>query len=182
MILGSQVQVVGQAGSLAEARELLDSTEADVVLLDLELPDGSGIELLKELPEKTAAVVLTAFLREHEVVSALESGARGYLLKGAPSADILAALQSAAEGESFLSPRVSSVLASSMQGARRPSPRELEVLELLVQGQSNREIGETLFISERTVKFHVSSLMNKLGAENRARMAALAVQKGWVRS
>lgn len=183
MILEEQpdFEVLGSAQSLAEARLMLQRGEPQVVLLDLELPDGSGLELLRSLPQGCRALILTAFLRDQDVVDALEAGVGGFMLKGAPSSEIIAAIRQVGQGETYLAPQVVSRMAFNFNSRNRLSPRESEVLELVVEGLSNKEIGERLHISERTAKFHLASIMNKLGADNRAQAAALAVERGLVR-
>jgi DNA-binding NarL/FixJ family response regulator len=155
--LGSMV--VGAFGSAEEA--LAAGRRADVVILDLQLPGLSGIEAIRRF--SAPVLVLTAYA--DEVDEALAAGARGYLLKGAPLDDIEKAIAAVARGETFLDPRV------------RKSPltrREREVLRLIAAGESNKRIAAALRISERTVKFHVTSIFNKLGAENRAQAVALS--------
>jgi DNA-binding NarL/FixJ family response regulator len=119
------------------------------------------------------------------VFRAIRSGARGYVLKGSPAADIAQAIRRVHAGESYLSPRIAAKLVEGVKHPRgrpgRLSAREHGVLRLIAAGLSNRQIARTLSISERTVKFHVTALLNKLGAENRAQAAAIAAERGLLR-
>jgi DNA-binding NarL/FixJ family response regulator len=126
--------------------------------------------------------VFTAYDADDDVFRAIHGGARGYLLKGSPAAEIAQAIRQVHAGESYLSPRIAAKLVKGVAQLRGRggllSARERGVLRLVAAGQSNRQIAETLSISERTVKFHVTSLFNKLGADNRAQAVAIAAQRG----
>lgn len=191
-VLGTQpdFEVVGEAASGAEAVRSITSLKPDVTLLDLEMPDLDGVETLERLREdgiETRAIVFTAYDTDERILGALRAGARGYLLKGASRKEIFDAIRTVHSGGSLLQPAVTSKLLENMsRGERREeieplTPRELEVLALLAHGQTNAEISRRLFITERTVKFHVSSLMRKLGAENRTEAVSVAAQRGLVR-
>ncbi len=178
LVLGQQkgIEIASSVGDGASALGAL-SQQPDVILLDLELPDTSGLELLPQLAQQAAVVILTAYEKPSQIKLALELGAKGFLLKGACSEEIRNAVRAAARGEVYLQPR----LASALLGPPRDlSPRERGVLGLLVQGCSNAQIASKLIIAERTVKFHVSSLFNKLEVSNRTEAAALAVEQGLV--
>jgi DNA-binding NarL/FixJ family response regulator len=166
------------AAAFGSAEELLSSrAAADVVLLDLELPGMSGIDVL---PRLTApALVLTAYSTDEQIDAVLRAGARGYLLKGAALEEIERAIRAVARGERYLDPRIASRIVALAQ-APRLSPRERDVLRLLVEGKSNKEIAAALGVAERTVKFHVTSIFNKLGAENRAQAVTIAHERGLV--
>ena len=127
-------------------------------------------------------VVFTAHDEDDDVFRAIRGGARGYLLKGSPAAEIALAIRQVHAGESYLSPRIAAKLVKDVARPRGRtgllSPRERGVLRLVAAGLSNRQIGETLSISERTVKFHVTAIFNKLGAENRAQAVAIAAERG----
>jgi DNA-binding NarL/FixJ family response regulator len=164
--------------SFASADELLAArANYDVVLLDLELPGTSGIDAIARID--AAVLVLTAYANDEQIERALRDGARGYLLKGASLDDIDRAIRTVAMGETWLDPRIASRVVA-MRGAPRLSSREREVLRLVASGQSNKEIAATLRIAERTVKFHLTSIFNKLGADNRARAVAIAAERGLV--
>ncbi len=164
-------------GTFASAEEAFSSARShDVVLLDLELPGISGIDAIPRLREHAAVLVLTAYANDDQIDRALRSGALGYLLKGSPLADIERAIHAVARGEKFIDPRV----ASRISAGPRLSAREREVLALVARGRSNKTIATNLGIAERTVKFHVTAIFNKLGAENRAQAVAIAAERGLV--
>ncbi|HUP62566.1 MAG TPA: response regulator transcription factor [Thermoanaerobaculia bacterium] len=151
--------------------------DVDVVLLDLELPGMSGVDAIPKIAARV--LVLTAYANDEQIDAVLRAGARGYLLKGASVDEIERALRAVAAGDTYLDPRVASrVLALSREP--RLSAREREVLKLVASGRSNKEIAAALQIAERTVKFHVTAIFNKLGAENRAQAVAIAHQRGIV--
>jgi DNA-binding NarL/FixJ family response regulator len=166
------------AASFGSAEELLASRiEADVVLLDLELPGMSGIDALAQL--QAPALVLTAYASDEQIDAVLRAGARGYLLKGAALEEIERAIRAVASGEKYLDPRVASRIVA-LSHAPRLSARERDVLRLVVAGKSNKEIAAALQVAERTVKFHMTSIFNKLGAENRAQAVTIAHERGLV--
>ena len=181
-------EVVGTADSAASGERLLRRERPDVVLLDLEMPGADGVEALPALlgaAPGVRALVFTAYDAEERVLGALRAGAAGYLLKGAPSEEIARAIRTVQGGESYLTPRVAATVLAQLSGGRRSaeeaSPltaRERQVLRLVAAGRSNKEIARELTITERTAKFHVTSLLTKLGADNRAQAAALAVRRG----
>jgi len=199
-------EVVGtpaQAASGDEALRLALELQPDILLLDLEMPVMDGVETIRRLRQRTAnraaddrskprVIVFTAFDNDERIIAALAAGANGYLLKGAPREDIFHAIRVTMQGGSLLQPVVASKLLRHMEQREgvRPSleqpiyealtERELEVLHLLAQGMPNKEIAAHLVISERTAKFHVSSIMGKLGATNRTEAVALAAQKGLI--
>ncbi len=166
------------AAAYGSAEELLASrVKADVVLLDLELPGMSGIDAISKI--NVPVLVLTAYANDEQIDAVLRAGARGYLLKGASIEEIERAIRVVVRGERFLDARVASRVAA-LARAPRLSRREREVLTLLAEGKSNKEIALELHVTERTVKFHVTSIFNKLGAENRAQAVTLGHQKGLV--
>jgi DNA-binding NarL/FixJ family response regulator len=144
----------------------------------------SGIEAIPRLLEassSTRVLVFTAYDTDERVLGAIRSGAKGYLLKGATTAEIARAVRAVASGGSALEPLVAAKLVAAMRaprGAGQLSAREREVLRLIAQGLLSKQIATSLGISERTVKFHTASLLRKLGAENRAQAVALAAQRG----
>ena len=205
-------EVVGtekQAASGDEALRLALELRPDILLLDLEMPVMDGVETIRRLRQhvqqnnaqgqqktRPRIIVFTAFDNDERIISALEAGADGYLLKGAPREDIFNAIRITMQGGSLLQPVVASKLLRHVGQQRglgdhrgRPyddfpyealTERELEVLALLAQGMPNKEIATKLTISERTAKFHVSSIMGKLGATNRTEAVSLAAQKGLI--
>ena len=166
-------EVVGQAANGVEAVRQAQELEADVVLMDLRMPEMGGVEAIKQLRKRAPSahvIVLTTYDTESEVLSAIEAGATGYLLKDAPRDELIRAVRAAHRGESVLSPSVAGRL---MGRARRPatdaiSPRELEVIKLIAGGANNREAAAKLFVSEATVKTHLLHIYEKLGVRDRA--------------
>jgi DNA-binding NarL/FixJ family response regulator len=177
-------EVVGTAGSAEEALELVGRLSPEVVLLDLELPGLSGLEAIPRIIQTspvTRVLVFTAYDTEERVLSAVRSGARGYLLKGAATAEIVGAIRAVAADESVLAPRVAGKVMAAMRsprGAGQLTRREREVLRLIADGLPSKQIASALGISERTIKFHTTSLLRKLEADNRAQAVALAAQRG----
>ena len=166
------IEVAGGYGSAEEGIAAAARLRPDVVILDLELPGLSGLDAIANFA--APVLMLTAYGTDEEIDRALAAGAKGYLLKGAPLADIEGAIAAVARGESYLDSRVTAQLLSR-GGRARLTAREREVLRLL--GQSNKEIAAALGISERTVKFHVTSIFNKLGADSRAQAVAIAAER-----
>jgi DNA-binding NarL/FixJ family response regulator len=161
-----------------------------VILLDLEMPGTDGVaalERLRDAGSEVRAVVFTAYDTDERILGALRAGARGYLLKGASRAEIFDAVRTVYAGGSLLQPGVTArVLEHLGRGDERAqanqlTPRELEVLGLISEGLQNSEIAERLFVTERTVKFHVSSILAKLGADNRTEAVAIAARRGLIR-
>jgi DNA-binding NarL/FixJ family response regulator len=186
----SDFDVIGEAGDGAEAVRQAEALRPDVVLLDLELPAMDGVEVLAHLrvscPE-LPVIVFTAFDTDERILGAIQAGAQGYLLKGAPRDQVFNAVRVVYRGESLLQPVVASKLLRQMQHppaptdtTATPTPRELDVLRLLAQGLQNKEIADALRIAERTVKFHVTSILTKLNADNRTQAVTIAVQRGLI--
>lgn len=182
--------VVGQAGDGGEVVDQALALQPDIVLLDLEMPRMDGVQALERLRSlgfPIRAIVFTAFDADDRIVAAIRAGAKGYLLKGAPREELFNAVRVVHAGGSLLQPMVATRLIERMAGqppAARPghalTARELDVLRLLAAGLQNKEIGERLVITERTVKFHVSSILAKLGAGNRTEAVAMAAQQGLI--
>jgi DNA-binding NarL/FixJ family response regulator len=188
-VLGTQpdFEVVAQAADGVEALELVKSLRPDLLLLDLEMPRLDGVGLLARLAAEgipIPAIVFTVFDSDERIVAALEAGAQGYLLKGAPREEIFSAVRIVSDGGSLLQPVVASRLLHHIsRRAAAPAldsltPRELEVLEAIAVGRTNKEIASELDITERTVKFHVSSILDKLDAGNRTEAVAIATRLG----
>lgn len=181
------IEVAGAAASAEGALLCLKQTPTDVILLDLELPNMSGLDAIPSLLSAAPALrilVFTAYDGEERVRRALQAGAKGYLLKGAPVAELVRAIQSVHRGKVHLEARVEGQ-ALTATGLLRRSPtqlteRERHVLQQAAAGLSNKQIAHHLGITERTVKFHFTSIFLKLDAENRAQAVALAIQRGLI--
>jgi DNA-binding NarL/FixJ family response regulator len=184
------IDVVGEAENGLDAVEKAAVLRPDVILMDLIMPqlDGlSAIAQIKHAQPEIEIVALTSFIEEEKVTTALEAGASGYLLKDADADDVAAAVRAAHNGEIHLDPAVTRLLAQRMRQRKlAPEPvepltdRELEVLSLLGQGSSNKEIATALNITERTARTHVSNILGKLGLSSRTQAALYAVDKGLV--
>lgn len=177
------INVVGAADSIEEGLRLATKFHPDIVLLDLKLPDAHALDGVSSFARQTyGVVVFSAYDADDDVFRAIRDGARGYLLKGSPAAEIAQAIRQVHAGESYVSPRIAAKLVKGVTQPRSRtgllSARERGVLRLVAAGLSNRQIGQTLSISERTVKFHVTAIFNKLGADNRAQAVALAAERG----
>ena len=181
-------QIVAEAGTGAEVVRGVAEQRPDVVLLDLEMPDMDGVEALRELRNREASarvIVFTAYDTDERILAAVRAGAQGYLLKGAPREEIFQAIRVVHAGNSLLQPIVASRLLrqvseenTAQAGLRSLTARELDVLRLLMRGLQNKEIAAELVVTERTVKFHVSQILMKLGAGNRTEAVALANRYG----
>src|SRR5919112_3503623 len=180
------LQTVGRAPTLADARREIVSAAPDVVLLDHQLPDGDGvasIEELRALREGIAFVVLTASTSDSVLVAAVQAGASGFVSKTRGVSEVTTAVRAAAAGEAVISPEMLMRLLPRFRGAAtEPSlkltEREQEVLNLLSEGLSNAAIGERLVVSVHTVRNHVANLANKLGAHSRLEVLSIAIRKG----
>jgi DNA-binding NarL/FixJ family response regulator len=178
------IRVIGEAGTASSALARIPALRPDVAVLDVRLPDGDGVWVCREvrsrMPE-VACLMLTAFSDDEALLDSTMAGAAGYLLKQVRGSDLVAAVRTVASGQSMLHPHAASQLMArppDPAGRHDPlaglSPRERTVLELIGDGLTNRQIGERLFLSEKTVKFYVSALFGKLGLEQRTQAAAYA--------
>jgi len=191
------LEVVGEASGGLEAIEKAKQIVPDVILMDLNMPECSGLEATQALQTEMPQVnilVLTVSDKESDLFAAIKFGARGYILKNTEPDELIHAIFHIAQGGVIVSPLMATKLLTEFKGLRagvekKPaeeagaglSPREGEVLQLLAQGATNKEIGNSLFISENTVKTHLRNIMEKLHMANRSQAAAYAVQKGLVR-
>jgi DNA-binding NarL/FixJ family response regulator len=177
------LEVVGEASDGADGLALAASVQPDVILMDLRMPGMGGAAAIRQLAEQgsTAHVlVLTTYDTDSDVVPALEAGATGYLLKDSPREVLVRAIRAAARGESVLAPSVATRLVSQLRGSAHDtlSERELEVLTLIAQGETNRGAAARLFISEATVKTHLLHIYEKLNVNDRAAAVAAAYERG----
>lgn len=180
--------VVADVESLDEAVAAVTSTHPHVVLMDLSLGDeqAGGAQVtaaLRALPDPPEVLVLTTYDTESDILRALEAGARGYLLKDAPPNELFAGIRSTARGDTVLAPSVAATLVRrTTPGATTITEREVEVLELLSRGLGNREMARELFVSEATVKSHLSHIYTKLGVDTRAGAVAAAIERRIIRT
>ncbi len=181
--------VVGEAGNGREALAQIKTVKPDVALLDLAMPEMDGVEAMRRLRDVAPGlpvIVFTAFDTDERILTAVQAGAKGYLLKGVPRQELFNAIRIVHNGGSLLQPIVASKLMRQVSRKPEPpaetlTPREQEVLRELAAGRQNKEIAAKLIISERTVKFHVSAILGKLGAGNRTEAVTLAAQRGLIK-
>jgi DNA-binding NarL/FixJ family response regulator len=184
--LDPELEVVGEAANGAEALDQARQLKPDVVLMDLLMPVMDGITAIaairRELPD-TEVIALTSVLEDASVTGAVRAGAIGYLLKDTESDELRRAIKAAAAGQVQLSPQAAARLMREVKAPESPealTERETEVLRLLAQGQSNKQIAHSLVIGEKTVKTHVSNILAKLGVPSRTQAALYAVRIGLV--
>jgi DNA-binding NarL/FixJ family response regulator len=177
--------VVGEAGDGAEAVAVATLERPDVVLMDLRMPRVDGVSAIAEIrrvvPE-ARVLVLTTYDADHDIVRAMEAGARGVLLKDAPREELFRAIRAAARGEMVLAPTVTARLVGRLHGPPEqvPTDRELEVLALVARGLTNRAIGRQLSLSEATVKTHLVHVFTKLGVADRTAAVTAALDRGLI--
>ncbi len=191
MLVGEpDIEVVGEAGDGAEAAELARLLQPDVVLMDLRMPGTDGVEATKLIVGASepgcgpAVVVVTTYDTDLDILRAVEAGARGYLLKDTPRADLIRAIRAAAGGATVLAPVVAAKLLGrgNAPAHQELTARELEVLGLVAVGKTNSEIGEALYIGEATVKTHLLHAFAKLGVDDRTAAVTTAIARGLLRS
>jgi two-component system response regulator DevR len=183
-----QFDIVGEAGSAREALEQVTSLQPDVVVMDIRLPGTSGIEACEEIVNRypnTKVIMLTSYAEDEMLFSAIRAGASGYILKQIGSDDLIKALEAVGRGEALLDPAVTQRVFQEVRRAVKEeeasafahlSQQEKHVLLLVSEGKTNREIAKNLFLGEGTVRNYVSSILSKLGVNNRAEAAAYAVE------
>ncbi|MFW5468586.1 response regulator [Knoellia sp. CPCC 206435] len=180
--------VVGEAGDAGAALAVVREQRPEVVLMDLNLGAGDGgaqvTAVLRAEPEAPEVLVLTTYDTDADVLRALEAGARGYLLKDAPPSELFAGIRATARGETVLSPAVAAMVVrrAGAGGRDAVTEREVEVLELLSRGLGNKEMARELFVSEATVKSHLSHIYTKLGVDTRAGAVAAAIERRIIRT
>jgi two-component system response regulator DevR len=178
-------QVVGEAGSGAEALRLIEACQPDIVLLDLRLPDGDGVQLCQQIGQispASAVVILTAFIDQHLVSAAVRAGARGYLLKNAEDLHLAEQLRAVAQGQVVVDPGAAAILIGFVRRSEpvfeRLTPRETEILYAMALGLTNKEIAAKLNLSENTVKGYVKEILGKMGVRNRVEAISSARENG----
>ena len=188
-----QFTVVGETDSGARAVELTDQLRPDVVVMDIRMPELNGVEACRRIKARhpdVKVIMLTSYPDDEMVFGAVMAGASGYVLKQAGSTELIEAIRTVARGESLLDPSVTGKLLERMRSmgtdeAQHPheklNPQERRILALIAEGKTNREIAETLYLSEKTVRNYVSMILSKLGLANRAEAAAYAVRQNLVR-
>ncbi len=185
----SDMQIVGEAASGEEAVQLVRKLTPDVVLMDLIMPGMSGIQAtrqIKQVSPRTQVIVLTSFGDDENIFPALRAGALSYILKDIRPGELIDIVRKAAQGDAVLHSQVVSRVIQQVRAARReiPAPftqlteRELDILRLIAEGQSNAAIAEKLVLSEKTVKGHITNILSKLQVEDRTQAAILAWQQG----
>ena len=183
-----EIAVVGEAGTMQEAIDAAAKAKPDVVIMDVRLPDGSGVEACRAIREarpETHVIMLTSYADDEALFASIIAGASGYLLKQTRGQAVVDAIQAVAQGRSLLDPDVTGkVLERVRQGREQEDPQlaslteqERKVLEQLAEGRTNREIGARLFLSEKTVKNYVSRILDKLGLARRAEAAAYMAKR-----
>jgi len=180
-----EFRIAGSAGSASEAIALAERERPDVMLLDLELPGGNGLDAIatiKRVSPQTRIVIFSAYAGEERVGAALGAGADSYVLKGTASDELLATVRAVAAGNTRMAPAIAAQAVEALRTPRyaRVTEREREILVLVAEGLSNKAIAERLSITERTVKFHVGEILSRLGAGNRAQAVAIAQQRGLI--
>ena len=184
------IEVVGEAGNGREAVSGIESTRPDVILMDLVMPEMDGIEAIQQVVARqpqARILVLTSFATDDKVFPAIKAGALGYLLKDSEPRDVVDAIRQVYRGESSLHPRIARKLMQELSrppASRKPptpdplTEREMEVLSLVAQGKSNREIADDLTVTEGTVRVHVSSILSKLHLASRTQATLYALREG----
>lgn len=184
--LDGDIKVVGEAGDGKEAIQLIQQTPHDVVLLDINMPNVNGLQVLEQIKQKkieTKVLILTIHNEIEYLLKAVDIGVDGYVLKDSESAVLKTAINAVYHGETFIQPSLTPLLKENIERNTRKlevddslTRRELQVLELLAEGLYNKEIAEKLFISEKTVKNHVSSIFKKIGVSDRTQAAVYAIK------
>jgi DNA-binding NarL/FixJ family response regulator len=180
---GSGLDVVGTAGNVAAGVDAVAVLSPDVALVDIRLPDGSGIDLTRELllARPSLGVILYTGDSDADLLyDGLDSGARGYALKAGSTDELVGAIERVAQGGSYVDPRLDRILLSPRATARVPqlSPREREIMHLMAEGMTAERIGEALSVSVETVRTHVRNVIRKLQARNRVHAIAIALERG----
>jgi two-component system, NarL family, response regulator DevR len=184
--LAGDIEVVGESGEAGEAQRRIPALRPDVAVLDARLPDGSGIDVCREIRSRDAnikALILTSYDDDEALFAAIMAGAAGYMLKDVRSSDLVEGVRRVAAGQSLLDPSVTEQVLRRLRSGPAEDPRlasltaqEKRILALIADGMSNRQIAEEMFLAEKTVKNYVSSLLAKLGMERRTQAAVFAAK------
>ncbi|MFE3328871.1 response regulator [Streptomyces sp. NPDC059176] len=185
----SDITVVGEAGTAEQALVRVPALRPQVAVLDVRLPDGDGVTVCRELRSRMpelSCLMLTSFDDEEALLDSIMAGASGYVLKQIQGTDLVSAVRTVAAGQSLLDPSATTRLMARLRQAQEPEPepdalpgltdREREILALIGEGLTNRQIGQRLYLAEKTVKNHISRLLAKLGVERRIQAAVIATQ------
>ncbi|MGA2305474.1 MAG: response regulator transcription factor [Acidimicrobiales bacterium] len=183
---GDDIKVVGEAGTVADALARIPPTKPNVAVLDVRLPDGSGIEVCREIRSRwpeIACLMLTSYADDEALFAAIMAGAAGYLLKRVGSTDLVDAVRRAGAGESLLDPSLTQRVLERLrtgpsedQRLASLTPQERRILELITEGRTNRQIADAMILAEKTVKNYISNLLAKLGVERRTQAATFAAR------
>jgi DNA-binding NarL/FixJ family response regulator len=178
-------EVVGEAAEGVSAVTTAIKQRPDVVLMDIELPPTDGIEALQEIAKRapgSKVLVFSAFDSEDRILRAVQAGALGYVLKGVPREELFGAIRTVATGGSHLQPAVAAKLMQRLNGSHAPllTARQLEVVGMLARGATNKDVARSIGVGERTVKYHVAGVFERLGAANRTEAVAIAVRLGLI--
>jgi len=179
----ASLEVVAQAANGQEAIAAYRMYQPDVMLIDLRMPVLEGVEAIKQVCREFSQariVILTTYDTDEDIYRGLQAGARGYLLKGTKSEELLKAIHQVYEGKRYIPPDVATKLAQRIQGADL-TERELEVLRLMSRGRGSKEISEVLHVSEGTVRFHINNILSKLGVRDRTQAVLTALRRGLAR-
>jgi len=191
--LADDIEVIGEARSGQEALEMIPQVQPDVVLLDMRMPGMSGLDVLHELSKANQlppTIILTTFDDEELILAGVKAGAKGYLLKDVPLEELVDGIKQVAAGKTIVRPQITEKILQSVEGLKnefmsleRPDPltnRETEILRLMAGGYSNKEIANSIFVAEGTVKNHVSNILSKLGVRDRTRAVLKALELGLI--
>jgi two-component system, NarL family, response regulator DevR len=183
---GGEIEVTGEAGTAEEALRRLPAVRPDVAILDVRLPDGNGVEVCREIRSRhpeTQCLMLTSFADDEALFDAIMAGAAGYVLKQVRGADLVDSVRRVAAGQSLLDPSVTAAVLERLRhgpgddaDVERLTDQERRILDLLAEGLTNRQIGERLYLAEKTVKNYVSNLLMKLGMHRRTEAAVYAAR------
>ena len=186
----SDIEVVGEAGAVAEAVAGINATHPNVVLLDVHMPDGGGVAVLNQIDPGPVCLALSVSDAAEDVIAVIRAGARGYVTKTISGADLATGVRRVAGGDAVFSPRLAGFVLDSFTGKSSVpeppldpeldslTPRELEVLQLMQLGRTNRQVAEELYISRGTVKRHVENIIAKLGVSDRTQAVVRALELG----